>query len=87
MKCVKVISTNEIKRIKDEQAMAQVEAGKVVYVPKSEWKALRTTAQVSLAVSAAMTVLTPDQESAAVRRADKKKQNQSKKSAHKNGSK
>ena len=41
MKCVKNLSTNEIKRVSDDRAVELVSMGKWNFAPKKEWKAQR----------------------------------------------
>ena len=38
MKCIRINKTNKIKRVSNEYARLQVEAGKASYVGKEVWK-------------------------------------------------
>ena len=38
MKCIRIITSNEIQRVTNAQARTEVAAGRAVYVPKAEWK-------------------------------------------------
>ena len=71
MKCVKN-TAGEIKRLSNEMAERQVNSGSATYVPKSEWKALRTAPVVAI-------VHTDEQKREIQRKADKRKQANSKK--------
>ena len=83
MKTIKNLSTNEVKRVKDEVALIQVSSSKFSYAPKSEWKMVRTPIQVNAAINTAMLVPTPEQERAIQQKADNKKHRNLKKNSHK----
>ena len=75
MKCVKNLTTNEVKRVSDKSAeFITNRQGTPVwqYVPKSEWKALRVAPVEAI-------VHTDEQKQEISRRADKRKQEKVKK--------
>lgn len=42
MKCVKMVATDEIKRVNDETARSMVRKGAAVFVSKTVWKQKQT---------------------------------------------
>ena len=84
MKCIKNITTNEIKRVSDEIATSQVESGKFSFCGKSEWKKDRKPVPASLV--AEVTVSAEDHAAKVARNARKaetKARSQAKKNGHK----
>ena len=72
MKCIRNLSNNEVKRVRDEQAEHMVDNTNTwEFCPKSAWKALRT-------VPITQVTLTEGQTREIQRKADKKKGQQSK---------
>ena len=84
MKCIKNITTNEIKRVSNEIATASVESGKFSFIPKKDWKETRKPVVV---VEAATTVSVEDHAAKVAkqaRKAETKARSLAKKNAHKN---
>lgn len=71
MKCVKSLHDGVVRRLSDEMAARSVTSGAFSYVPKSEWKALRTAPVVAV-------VHTDEQVREIARKVDKKKHSQAK---------
>ena len=72
MKCIKIILTDEVKRLSDEIATRLVEGGTAKFCPKSEWKALRVHPEFAI-------VHTDEQKVEIQRKADKRKYSKDKK--------
>ena len=73
MKCIKNVLSGDISRVSDSIAEIKTKNKAFIYIPKSEWKANRPT---TLATEVEKT---PEQEQAAIRRAEKKKIQRAKK--------
>jgi len=72
MKCVRNMTTSEVKRVSNEQAERLVAKSDYKYVPKKEWKALRVK-------PVEVIVHTDDQKREIQRKADKRKNEKAKK--------